>query len=96
MTLKCTRCQADVSFSFIADNGRGMYSGADGYLVCTDFTFTDENGEYRPEHTPLDVPLLRKQRDFLLNLWWGKEFPEEIDGVVNLLDHLLDQEEGFL
>ena len=42
----------------------------------------------------IDVPLLRKQRNFLLEYPWTEEFPEEIDGIINLLDHILDVEEG--
>lgn len=52
----------------------------------------------------VDVALLRKQRDFLLNWYWGEgpadrdqEFewmPEEIEGIVNLLDAALDNAEG--
>ena len=55
VTYECMRCGEDVKFSFIADNGTHMYSGADGYFVCTDFTYTDEHGEFRPEHTTKEV-----------------------------------------
>ena len=61
----------------------------------------------------IDVPLLRKQRNFLLEYPWqdgqdkhpqrqGKVImpnwvqpPEEVDGIINLLDHILDIEEGY-
>lgn len=51
-TFKCARCQEDVTFEFVADDGTGMYTSPNGYLVCQDFTESDENGEYRPVHTP--------------------------------------------
>ena len=38
----------------------------------------------------LDYELLTKQRNFLLDYPWGK-FPEEVDGIVNLIDAILDQ-----
>jgi len=34
--------------------------------------------------------LLRKQREFLLDYPWG-EFPEEVDGILNLIDDLIDE-----
>lgn len=50
---------------------------------------------------PIDVDLLREQRDHLLSLIWGKpngDFstpdPAVIDGLINLLDSMLDQAEG--
>ena len=43
----------------------------------------------------IDVPLLRSQRNFLLEYPWREDFPEEVDGVVNLLDAILDLEEGY-
>lgn len=44
----------------------------------------------------IDVPLLRKQRDFLLEYPWRENaIPEEVDGLINLLDHILDVEEGY-
>lgn len=45
----------------------------------------------------IDVELLRKQRNFLLEYPWRENvFPEEVDGVINLLDHILDVEEGYV
>ena len=44
----------------------------------------------------IDVPLLRKQRDFLLEYPWRDHMPEEVDGLINLLDYLLDVKEGFV
>lgn len=38
----------------------------------------------------IDYELLTKQREFLLDYPWGK-FPEEVDGIVNLIDAILDQ-----
>lgn len=44
----------------------------------------------------IDVELLRKQRNFLLGYpWRDAKFPEEIEGLVNLLDEILDLEEGY-
>jgi hypothetical protein len=53
----------------------------------------------------VDVSLLRIQRDFLLNWYWGEGptdrvgdtewMPEEVEGLVNLLDSMLDLAEGF-
>ena len=44
----------------------------------------------------IDVELLRKQRNFLLEYpWRDAKFPEEVEGVVNLLDSILDLEEGY-
>jgi hypothetical protein len=44
----------------------------------------------------IDVPLLRKQRDFLLEYPWRENaIPEEVEGLVNLIDHILDVEEGY-
>lgn len=42
----------------------------------------------------IDYELLTKQRNFLLAHPWGDEFPEEVDGIINLLDALLDKEEA--
>ena len=39
----------------------------------------------------VDVKLLRDERDFLLKLGRSKE----IDGLINLLDYMLDKAEGF-
>lgn len=51
---------------------------------------------------PIDVDLLREQRDHLLSLVWGKSNGDVstpdlavIDGIVNLLDSMLDKAEGF-
>lgn len=44
----------------------------------------------------IDVPLLRNQRDYLLNFPWKDGTPpEEVDGIINLLDYILDIEEGY-
>lgn len=43
----------------------------------------------------IDLPLLRKQRDFLLEYPWRDSMPEEVDGIINLLDYILDIEEGY-
>lgn len=44
----------------------------------------------------VDVPLLREQRNFLLEYPWRENgIPEEVEGVINLLDHILDVEEGY-
>lgn len=43
----------------------------------------------------VDVSLLRTQRDFLLKYWGEGPIPEEIEGLVNLLDSMLDIAEGF-
>lgn len=52
----------------------------------------------------VDVDLLRQQRDFLLNRFWETKtsdgtdegsVPEQVDGVINLLDYMLDVAEGF-
>ena len=44
----------------------------------------------------VDVDLLRKQRNFLLEYPWRENgIPEEVEGLVNLLDHLLDIFEGY-
>jgi len=42
----------------------------------------------------IDVDLLRSQRDWLLETF-PRDAPEEVDGLVNLLDHMLDVAEGF-
>ena len=42
-----------------------------------------------------DVALLRAQRDWLLATYPADDAPEQVDGLVNLLDHLLDAAEGF-
>ena len=39
----------------------------------------------------IDYELLTKQRDFLLAYPWRDKFPEEVDGIINLLDALLDE-----
>jgi len=45
----------------------------------------------------IDIPLLRKQRDFLLEYAWRDGvIPEEVDGLINLLDYMLDVEEGHV
>lgn len=49
--MNCTRCGEEITFQFLADDGTRMYSEADGYLVCQDFTELDEYGECRPSHT---------------------------------------------
>ena len=38
----------------------------------------------------IDYKLLIKQRDFLLEYPWRGKFPEEIAGIVNLLDSMID------
>jgi len=43
---------------------------------------------------PVDVGLLRAQRDWLLATY-PRDAPEQVDGLVNLLDHMLDTAEGF-
>jgi hypothetical protein len=42
----------------------------------------------------VDVDLLRAQRDWLLATY-GSDAPEQVDGLVNLLEHMLDVAEGF-
>lgn len=42
----------------------------------------------------VDVDLLRAQRNWLL-VTYPRDAPEEVDGLVNLLDHMLDTAEGF-
>lgn len=42
----------------------------------------------------IDVDLLRLQRNWLLETF-PRDAPAEVDGLVNLLDHLLDAAEGF-
>jgi hypothetical protein len=38
-----------------------------------------------------DVDLLIKQREFILKTFWNEEpFPELADGIVNLLDSIID------
>lgn len=41
----------------------------------------------------IDYELLKQQRDFLTSYPWHQktDFPQEIDGIINLLDTLLDQ-----
>ena len=45
----------------------------------------------------VDIDLLRKQRNELVELAQGKRHVNEtdFDGIINLLDHMLDQAEGF-
>ena len=47
----------------------------------------------------IDVDLLRKQRDLVLSLVSDgglcKEEADLVEGLVSLLDYLLDKEEGF-
>ena len=44
----------------------------------------------------VDVPLLREQIAFLDNYpWRDGTMPEEVIGIVNLLDAILDEEEGI-
>jgi len=39
---------------------------------------------------------LRKQRDWLLKKYWNqKTIPDEPQGLINLLDHMLDKMEGY-
>ena len=42
----------------------------------------------------IDVDLLREQRDYLLKCY-GEGVEEHIDGIINLLDAILDKCEGF-
>lgn len=42
-------------------------------------------------HMVIEYELLTKQRNFLLEYPWRDKFPEEVDGIINLLDALLDQ-----
>ena len=42
----------------------------------------------------IDVNLLREQRDYLLKCY-GEGVEEHIDGIINLLDAILDKCEGF-
>jgi len=42
---------------------------------------------------PVDVDLLRQQRGLLLTLL-NADSPFELDGLVDLLDHMLDVAEG--
>jgi hypothetical protein len=44
---------------------------------------------------PVDLDLLREQRDWLLTLY-GPATPLYVDGLVELLDHMLDVGEGFV
>jgi len=40
----------------------------------------------------IDYELLTKQRNFLLGYpWRDAKFPEEVDGIINLLDAILDE-----
>lgn len=41
----------------------------------------------------IDVALLRKQRNYLLNEV-GEGTSDEIDGIINLLDWMLDEADG--
>lgn len=44
----------------------------------------------------IDYELLTKQRNFLLGYpWRDAKFPEEVDGIINLLDAILDQVEDL-
>ena len=45
----------------------------------------------------IDIELLRNQRNFLLEYPWRENgIPEEVEGLINLLDHILDVKEGFV
>lgn len=48
----------------------------------------------------IDITLLRAQRDTLLELdvsaLLGSKAQENIDGLINFLDAVLDEQEGFL
>lgn len=39
----------------------------------------------------IDYSLLEAQRNFLLEYPWPKSFPEEVEGLLNLLDAILDE-----
>ena len=40
----------------------------------------------------INYDLLEQQRNFLLEYaWGGKEFPVEVEGLLNLLDAILDE-----
>lgn len=39
----------------------------------------------------IDVELLRKQIAFLDNYHWREGMPQEVVGIINLLDEILDE-----
>lgn len=39
----------------------------------------------------IDYSLLEQQRNFLLEYDWSESFPEEVEGLLNLLDAILDE-----
>ena len=42
----------------------------------------------------IDTDLLRKQIQFLLDYPWRDRMPLEVEGIVNMLESILDQQEG--
>lgn len=39
----------------------------------------------------IDYDLLKAQRKFLLEYPWSDSFPDEVEGLLNLLDAILDE-----
>jgi hypothetical protein len=40
-----------------------------------------------------NIPKLREHRNFLLEYPWREKFPQEVDGILNVLDYLIGDNE---